>query len=538
MFAHHYFSFLSVHRTVCAVTSGPIAARHPPGLRRSGRCQGRRTRAGSTIRVDLRSAPRRAGPWRPPPMRRRDGDWSARSATPWASAVPDVADRRASRSRAVAVVCRAADAGFDHAAAGSAPSASMSAARSSTFASRRGADGAAAAAAVDTAMPEVRHAANTSRVDATANASESSGGASGAATLAGDAPPRALVGPAPIRSAAANNNAACSCLGSRSLRSSLRCDPHSRSPSGAHVSARPVMRSDHSRPQQASVTPTTSSHPPAPPASRKLQRVCPDELTEADAEHRQAGQHRRRGAGACHPGVDPGREPFALNDVAMRGAHQRRDRQAVRLRQPPEQSQSLPVRRQTRRLGEAAQPGGHVGAQPRSCGDGAQAVRDGAVDLACRDIERGDRMGADPQFADQHVQRTLQCGRLLRARARRAFAPVVVAASACPRGSAAASAAATRQHHRQSPRRARRRPPSPGNRRRVVALRASRRRVGVGATTSANARASAAPVTARPVRVSRLVRSVGAAAESAGRRATRSPPRPSRRRLAAAPRSR
>ena len=60
---------------------------------------------------------------------------------------------------------------FVQAVAGSAPSANRSAARLSTRASVAGADGAVADAAVDTAIPERRHAASTSKLDAAANGS-------------------------------------------------------------------------------------------------------------------------------------------------------------------------------------------------------------------------------------------------------------------------------------------------------------------------------------------------------------------------------
>jgi long-subunit fatty acid transport protein len=63
--------------------------------------------------------------------------------------------------------------GSDHADAGSAPSASRSAARFKMRARCGGADGAVAAAAVDTAMPDRRHAASTSSADAVASGSDS-----------------------------------------------------------------------------------------------------------------------------------------------------------------------------------------------------------------------------------------------------------------------------------------------------------------------------------------------------------------------------
>jgi NADPH-dependent ferric siderophore reductase len=96
---------------------------------------------------------------------------------------------------------------FDHAAAGSAPSASISAARSSTAASRRGADGAAAAAADDTAIPEVRHVASTSKVDATARGSVSLGDDADVADLSAALGNRILDGLPVSRSAAANRRA-------------------------------------------------------------------------------------------------------------------------------------------------------------------------------------------------------------------------------------------------------------------------------------------------------------------------------------------
>ena len=60
---------------------------------------------------------------------------------------------------------------FVHAVAGSAPNANKSAARLSIRASGAGADGAVADAAVDTAIPQRRHAASTSKLDAAANGS-------------------------------------------------------------------------------------------------------------------------------------------------------------------------------------------------------------------------------------------------------------------------------------------------------------------------------------------------------------------------------
>ena len=129
--------------------------------------------------------------------------------------------------------------------------------------------------------------------------------------------------------------------------------------------ARAVMRSDHSRPQQASITPMTSSQPPTPPDSRKLTGSAPMSWPRPTPSSGRPGQHRRGGACAGHPGVDPGREAFALNDVALRGLHQRRDRQAVVLGELPTHREPLPMRGQRRSTGHAAQARGDVGAQPR-----------------------------------------------------------------------------------------------------------------------------------------------------------------------------
>jgi uncharacterized protein involved in copper resistance len=80
----------------------------------------------------------------------------------------------------------------------------MSAARPSTAASSRGADDAAAEAADDTAIPDVRHAANTSKVDAAARVSASFDSEADIAELSAAIRTRTLDGPVAISSAAAN----------------------------------------------------------------------------------------------------------------------------------------------------------------------------------------------------------------------------------------------------------------------------------------------------------------------------------------------
>jgi hypothetical protein len=121
-------------------------------------------------------------------------------------AAPDDADRRASRNSAPTVLS-ADSAAFAHAVAGSAPSANRSAARLSTAASGPGADGAVAAAADDTAIPERRQAANTSRLEAAANGSSLRAGVDGRRTTVR---PARILGRSsvPSNSAAAKRTAA------------------------------------------------------------------------------------------------------------------------------------------------------------------------------------------------------------------------------------------------------------------------------------------------------------------------------------------
>src|SRR5690349_10783545 len=96
-----------------------------------------------------------------------------------------------------------------HATLGSAPNANRSAARLSRRANGAGADAAVADAAVDTAIPERRHAANTSRLDAVASGSSAGGAAAGrpGPTMPTRARSRGRESP-PTTNAAAKSNAA------------------------------------------------------------------------------------------------------------------------------------------------------------------------------------------------------------------------------------------------------------------------------------------------------------------------------------------
>ena len=87
---------------------------------------------------------------------------------------------------------------------------SRSAARRKIPASRGGADGAVATAAVGTAMPAVKQTASTSRLDATANGSEPHTGCRRGrdAWTAIPARVRVIDGPAAVSSAMASNTAA------------------------------------------------------------------------------------------------------------------------------------------------------------------------------------------------------------------------------------------------------------------------------------------------------------------------------------------
>ena len=127
-------------------------------------------RAGNTDPAARRSTPRHARPWRlrHRPPHRATGRRDPRSPVP--ARLPDAADRRAILMNAWR--CLSADSSeLAHAWAGSAPSASRSAARRRSAAMGAGADSATPAAAVDTAIPERRQAASTSRLAAAASVS-------------------------------------------------------------------------------------------------------------------------------------------------------------------------------------------------------------------------------------------------------------------------------------------------------------------------------------------------------------------------------
>ena len=124
--------------------------------------------------------------------------------------------------------------------------------------------------------PKRRHAASTSKLDAAANAScrvstDRRRGPFGARV----APPETR--PASARRAKHRPHSA-GARGSNEAISTARLQ--------SHVSARPVMRSHHSRPQQANADPNDQQPAAAPPDSRKPQRFRPDQLPEPDPEHR------------------------------------------------------------------------------------------------------------------------------------------------------------------------------------------------------------------------------------------------------------
>ena len=87
----------------------------------------------------------------------------------------------------------------------------------------------------------------------------------------------------------------------------------------------------------------TNSHPPNPPDSRKRQRIGTDQLAESDADGGKARQHRRGGARSSHTGIDAGKESFPLDQIPLRGLHQRPDGQAMRLRELPAHREPLPL---------------------------------------------------------------------------------------------------------------------------------------------------------------------------------------------------
>ena len=306
--------------------SAPTEARRLPARRRPGRCPGIRRRADSTTRAGLRSVPRRARRWRQPPMPRRGATDRPSSATPWASAAPDIADRRASRSSA-SPWSPSGRPEFDHAAAGSAPSANISAARSRTSASRRGADGAAAAAADDTAIPEARHVGE--HVEGWTQRRED-----------------------PCRPATMQTRRSHGTLwrsNPRRTAGEQKCGCQQKS-RGAHAS--PPAPGDAVRPAAARSTRASrraaSSQPPAPPDSRKCSGSAPMSWPSPMPS---TGRPAKTAAVVRAPAIPASTraEKCSRSTMSRCAARIKRgDRQALGLRQPPEQSQPLPMRGQPR----------------------------------------------------------------------------------------------------------------------------------------------------------------------------------------------
>ena len=455
----------------------PTAARRLPGPRRSARCPGTRRRAGSTARGARRSAPRRAAPARPPPTpqrgaigrpgRRRPAQ--APHPMPPTGAPAEEGPRRGRRGRTGVRPCRSRDP------------------RRAPTGRRRGEHRRQPDVAPTARPPRPPQRHRHARREARGEHVE--GGRDGE-----------RIGVGPLRTGTAGRRSG-ACRRPCVRRTRERIAPPTTAPrptaccSVLIVNARPVMWSDHSSPQQASMTPTTSSQPPGPPDSRKPTGSAPMSWPRPMPSTGRPASTARCGAGARHPRVDPRREPLPLDDVALRGAHQRGDRQPVALRQPPEQRQPLPMPGQRRRCGEAAQPRRDVGSEPGARGDGAQARRDRPVDLAGGDVERGHGMCADPQLADQHVQRALQRGRFHGAGAGRATDRRLTHHRVPPRQPPRPRAADGGQHHRHRSAAERPQPPRTRAPRRLRARGCTAGAVVIGATTTASANASAAAVT-------------------------------------------
>ena len=135
-------------------------------------------------------------------------DCSASSVMPCASALPEQADRRASRIRASDSASLRPE--TDQATSGSAPRASRSEARCNTERNAGGAVGAVAAAAAETVIPADRQTASTSRVEAVAIGSPGRRGGRTSRRCRCTAPARcrARTGPVPSRRANASSSAA------------------------------------------------------------------------------------------------------------------------------------------------------------------------------------------------------------------------------------------------------------------------------------------------------------------------------------------
>ena len=144
-------------------------------------------------------------------------------------------------------------------------------------------------------------------------------------------------------------------------------------------------------------------------------------------------------------------------------------------------------------------PRGHVGAQSRSRGNGAQARRDGSVDLARRDIERRPRGGRRPAVR-RPVRPARLAARTLRRREHAEQSTVAGATAECRRESPRPASAVTGSIIATATAKATATTMT-GIRRRVADTRSNRHRDGGGATTNASANASAAAVTALPGRV-------------------------------------
>ena len=419
----------------------PTAGHHRPARPPRERSPGTRTPAGSTTRAVRRSAPRPARRRRWPRVRRRDGIGrpirrrrrpAPHPRTP--NAAPAAAAHRSARRPS-----RPADpAESTMRQAGSAPSASRSAARRSTRASFGGAAVAAAAAAVATAMPAPRHTRQ--HVETGCDRQRIGAVRRPAARGVPDAR-RPVSAPAPAPATGRG-------------RSTRHGQQHRR---GVITTADPI--GDAVGPQQAAARQRRTDHqqPSARvPVEQEGQRSGPDQLAQQHAEHRQARQYRRGCARTGHARCHPRREPLPLSDIALRGTHQRGYRQPVVAGQLPAHRESIPMRGQGRRLRGGAQAGRDVGPQSGPRRDRPQRLRNRANRFVGGDAERAHRMGADSQFTDEHVECGFQRLRPRRRARRIATAAAVAQArgrAARPRRRAPLSAAAARPRHRRHPRR-------------------------------------------------------------------------------------
>ena len=257
----------------------------------------------------------------------------------------------------------------------------------------------------------------------------------------------------------------------------------SASAGGGHVGSRSVMRSAHSSPAHDQADPATSSHPPDVAAEQERHRGRTDQLTQRDTRAAAARQDGRGGPGTGHARLDPGGKPLPFNDIAS-ARRASGPRSPVRGRRPTASTPPADPNRGLRAdRPRARSPAATSAPSPARAATARQSRPDRAVGLVGGDVEGAHRMRADPQFADQNIQRAPAVpGPRAAVRRRRCDAGGAHQRGRRPAPRRTASSAA--EH---TPRRPRRQPATAARRPRGAppcAVRTSRRRGDGGATAA------------------------------------------------------